>query len=286
MVQAPQFDYLDSLPPPNSVVEVAYQTVLDNLLQRIANILPGWAAAEDDPFYKLAEEIAYLLYLATQDTNGKLRSSYRKYAQGGDLRNLAALIGLEEIAGETDEELGRRFDIALIGNAPGTLAGIQADALAAGIGVDDVQSIVSANGQTVTVYTAKERAPLTATEQAALLTFLTLPGKVHLGDILQLGAVTTRSYTVEATISYDSRDTDVTSLEALLRTAIYERVNALAKLGGAITVFRLRSAMDVEGVENAAMTAPAADTAGVDGQIPTCDNDATGVILTFSDLAP
>ena len=138
----------------------------------------------------------------------------------------------------------------------------------------------------VTVYAAKERTPLLTEDLATLLAFLTAPGKVHLGDTIQLGTVTTHAYTIAAQVSYDSRQTDVTSLETSLRTAIYGRIDELATLGQTIYPFNIRSAMDVPGALNVSLTAPAANIDGVVGRIPLCPKDEMNVVLTFSDLAP
>lgn len=286
MVLSPQFRNLDNVPAPNSIEETEYAAIRDGIAGTVTNVLPGWEVSEDAPVYKTIEVMAYILYLATQDKNAKLRASYRKYSAGTDLDNLVAFIGIEREDDESDDLLGVRFDTALLGNVPGTLPGIRSNALSAGVGVDDVQLVVAADGQTVTVYAASEQAGLDTTDQATLLAYLTVPGRVHLGDTIQLGTITTMAYTITAEITYDSRDTDEASLEATLRTAIYQRIDDLAKLGRTIYQFSIRSAMDVSGVLDVSLTAPSATIDGVTGQLLLCPKDTTNVVLTFTDVAP
>ena len=285
MVLAPQFDYLRALPVPTSVEEVSYEGILADRVARIRRALPDWVGAQDDPLYRVAQEDAYLIFVLVQHVNSRLRSAYRRYARDGDLDNIAAFAGLQRQQGETDAELNRRFETSLAGLSAGTFAGIEADVLSAGVGVDDIDVQLESTGQVATVYAAKDQAGLTAAEQRTLLAHITRPGRVHLGDTLQLGAVTTRAYTIAATISYDSTKTDVETLEALLRRAIYARIDDIARLTGPVTLFAIRSSMDVPGVVNVNLTTPSADAAGVNGEIPICEKTEAAVALTFTDVS-
>ena len=284
MVTSPQFTYLRSLPPPQAVEELTFEDIRSDILDSMATTLPDWVQDPDDPLYKAIENFAYRELLIRQRVNHQIRQVYLAFATGDNLDHLGALLGLEKITGETDDEFRSRFTTALVGLSVGTRAAIEANTLAAGVGVDDVQIVVQSNGQDIVVYPATDGAAISSADQATLLAYITDPARIHIGDAVTIGTVVTRAYTMVATITYDSGSTDRVELEELVRASVYEFIDDTRRVGAPVYRAAVIGALVVTGVINVSLTTPSADDAGTNGSIPVCDKSATGVALTFTSI--
>ena len=286
MVRQPQFHYLQSLPPPEAVEELTFETIRDEILVSMSVQLPAWTQHPDDPLYKAIENFAYREYLIRQRVNANIRQTLLAFASGANLDHLAALVSLSRAEGEEDDDLRERFATSLVGLSVGTAAAIRANCFAAGVQVDDVQITVATNGQDITVYPASGGAALSTDDQITLLDYIADPARVHIGDTLTIGTITTHTYTIDASVTYDSRTTDRVALEAAIRQAVYAFISEHQKVGSSVNLSILTDALVVDGVIDVSVSAPTSSHTGVVGQIPTCSRNTTDVTLTFTDAAP
>ena len=277
-----QFDYLRNLDPPKAVEELSFESIRTEMLGSMLDTLPGWSQNSDDPLYKAIENFAYRELLIRQRVNHLLRQTYLAFSDGSNLRHLASIMGVETEDTDTNEEIRERVQTSVRGLAVGTRASIEADCLAAGVGVDDVEIVVASNGQDITVYPAKEQDALEAADQAILLAYISNPTRIHVGDTATVGVVTTSAYTIVAVVNYVAADTGPVELEERVRESVYAHINFIAKVGDPVYVSGLVSSLDVEGVVNVVVSTPSSDIDKVVGQIPICDNTTTDVALTFT----
>lgn len=91
---------LSRLPPPDVVQPLDYETILERLKQRFKDACESRGVAfdafvESDPAMILLEVAAYEVMLNRQTSNDDARALMLAYAQGADLRHLAANMGVE-----------------------------------------------------------------------------------------------------------------------------------------------------------------------------------------------
>jgi phage-related baseplate assembly protein len=89
---------LSSLPPPQVIEEVQYQTIYKALLLEFLGLEPAYAALlESDPAVKLVQAFAYREYLLRQRINEAARQQMLRFAEGADLDMLGAFYGVERL---------------------------------------------------------------------------------------------------------------------------------------------------------------------------------------------
>lgn len=116
---------LSKLPAPAVVEALEYEAVLADLIATTKVLMPDFVVRESDPAVKILEIVAYRELLLRQRVNDAARAVMVAYAEGDDLDNLGALMGVarlvlaaaDEDAGtpatmESDEDFRRRIVLA------------------------------------------------------------------------------------------------------------------------------------------------------------------------------
>lgn len=86
---------LSTLPPPDVVETLTYETILVEMLADLRERDPAFTAiVESDPAYKILEVAAYREVIIRQRVNDGARAVMLAQATGGDLEQLAALFGV------------------------------------------------------------------------------------------------------------------------------------------------------------------------------------------------
>lgn len=99
---------LSRLPPPDVVEQLSYEAILAEMVTRLVEILPQFdALIESDPAMKVLQVAAWREMLIRQRSNEACLSVMLAYATGGDLDNLALLVGVTRIEiTPADEQAG------------------------------------------------------------------------------------------------------------------------------------------------------------------------------------
>lgn len=104
---------LSQLPPPEVVTQVSYDALKAQAIAKLVAELPSFdATIESDPAVKVLEVIAYLEMLMLQQFNERAVSMLLAFAEGADLDQLGALLGVARQAGELDAAFKARIQLA------------------------------------------------------------------------------------------------------------------------------------------------------------------------------
>ncbi|MCC5807243.1 MAG: baseplate J/gp47 family protein [Opitutales bacterium] len=107
---------LSQLPPPDVVEPLDFEAVFAAMLADLRERDPEFdALVESDPAYKILQTAAYRELLIRQRVNDAGRAVMLAYATATDLDNLAALLGVARLPGESDTALRRRAQLSLEG---------------------------------------------------------------------------------------------------------------------------------------------------------------------------
>ena len=92
---------LSQLPAPQIIETLDYETIRDQMLAHLAELLPGWTASdlESDPAVKILEVAAYRELLLRQRVNEAARGVMLAFAAGSDLDQLAAFPNVQRLEG-------------------------------------------------------------------------------------------------------------------------------------------------------------------------------------------
>ncbi len=132
---------LESLPVPNIIETLNFETILAEMKNDLKEKLPEWNAdnLESDPGLKILEIAAYRELILRQRVNDAARANLLSYAKNLDLDHLAEFYGLERLEGESDEELRERIVTHIKGfSVGGTSDSYKATALGANPNIRDI----------------------------------------------------------------------------------------------------------------------------------------------------
>lgn len=109
--------YIDfaRLPPPDVIETIVYEDLLQRYKDEVLAKNPKLAAAvtlEQSPTNVVLSAEAYGEMLVRARINAAARAVMLAFSKGADLDNLAAFFGVERSAGETDDSLRRRAQLA------------------------------------------------------------------------------------------------------------------------------------------------------------------------------
>ena len=101
---------IDSLPAPEILDTIDFETLLESMKDYLQNNLPEWTGRdiESDPINKVLEVFSYRETLLRQRINEPAQANLLNFATAGDLEQLAIFYGIERQADETDSELRAR----------------------------------------------------------------------------------------------------------------------------------------------------------------------------------
>ena len=187
-----QLSYLLSLPLPNAVEEISYDTILSERLVGYSSLLPDWSGSTDSPVYKIAETESLREFTLRQIHNNQIRRALLPFATGSTLRQLA--LWARYIPG--DEEDDNTIKLAIINRvraSPVTRTGLIALAKVSSVFVSDANvdfSVVANRWQTTVYALGASQAELLPDEQVTLLSWMNQTGHTILDSVAVMGVVT------------------------------------------------------------------------------------------------
>lgn len=265
---------LSRLPAPPVVEELSFETIYDELLAALRTMLPDFdATVESDPAVKLLQIMAYRELLLRQRINEAGRAVMPAYAIGGDLDNLAAIVGVTRLVLdegdaaqgiaptlESDTDFRRRMVLAPEGfSVAGPEGAYIYHALSADADVLDASATSPSPGDVVVTVLSRvgngaASGPLLAAVNARVSSEDVRPLTDHV--IVQAASIVNYVITAEL-LTFAGPDGTVVLDEARRRLAAY--VEGSHRLGRDITRSGIFAALHSEGVQNVKLTSPAAD---------------------------
>lgn len=264
---------LSRLPAPAVVEQLDYEALRAALIADFATRWPDFSALlESEPVVKLVELVAYLQFLNRQRINDAAKAVMLAYATGPDLEQLAALLGVSRLAGETDTALRVRAQLSLEAlSTAGPVDSYRYHALSAhpNVRAASVWSPVAGEVRVAVLAAAGDGAAspeiLTAV-RAALAAEHVRP----LCDTVIVQGADVVHYGVQVHVQIQPGPSTAAVLGEAERR-VREHVAAAHTLGGQVTRSGLTAAAHAPGVWRATVAAPAADLLCTPAQAPWCD---------------
>lgn len=287
---------ISRLPPPDVVEALDYETILAAAVAEFRARFPEFSAlVESDPAFKLLEVFAYREMLLRQRVNEAARAVMPAFALGGDLDNLAALVGVVRrtlqpanpetgapAVLESDDDLRRRFLLAPDSfSLAGPTAAYVFHALTADGRVRDASATSPAPGDVVVAVLSTEG---DGTASPALLAIV--EAAVGADDVRPLtDRVTVQSadivpFAIDARLTlYPGPTEDIVLAAANARLADLLAENR--RIGRDVSRSALFAALHVPGVQKIDLVEPAADIVLTDLQA----GNATPIAVTVAGFA-
>lgn len=251
---------LSKLPFPGAVETLDYEAIVSDMLVDLRTRAPQFTATvESDPAYKLIEVFAYRELVLRQRINDAVKAVMIPFAQGADLDNLVALLGVERLVDETDERLRFRAQLALEGySVAGPVGAYTFFGLSASNLVKDIDVASPSPGEVVitVLSTEGDGAPAPALV-AEVHDYLNADERRPLTDHLTTQGATVIPYTVDATL-YLYRGPDAEEVRALAESQVTQYTLDHHRLGHDISLSGLHRALHIEGaVQRVEIATPA-----------------------------
>jgi len=269
---------LSGLPAPQVVQPLDYEAELQAMKDLVLSKAPELADVldlESEPVVKLLEVAAYYAQLKTAEINDGARAVLLAHATGADLDNLAALLGVERqvvdpgdpdaappvpATMETDASLRQRANLAPEG---WTTAGPERAYVKHTLDVDgrirDVLATSPAPTEARVVYRATEADGTPVTDlDTAIADHIGSDDLRPLGSRLTVAAATTTGFDVTATLTIEDGPAP-SVVQAAAQAALADYLATAERIGRPVRRAKIIGALDVEGVRDIALTAPAAD---------------------------
>lgn len=267
---------LPSLPAPDIVETIDFETILAVLVAEYQTLNPDWdATIESDPVLKLLQVCTTREVHLRQRTNDATKGVMLAYAKGSDLDHLGALFGVQrqivtpadleasppvEAVMESDDRLRQRIQLALESyTTAGSVGAYTFHAMSADASVKDVH-VSSPTAGTVEISVLSVEGD--GTPSGDLLNSVTLATTAEdvrpLCDKVLITAPSIISYDITAELTfYDGPDQEV--VRAAAQAAAEQYAADHHRLGHDITLSGLFHALHQTGVQNVTLTSPAAD---------------------------
>lgn len=274
---------LSLLPPPDVIETLDYETILAGRKTRLISLYPADQQAavtaeleiESDPRLILLQEMSYAELLLRARVNDAARQCQLASASGSNLEHLAALYGVTRLVTdpgdpaaippvpptyETDTSLRLRTQMAVDGmSTAGPAGAYRFHALSASGDVADASVTSPAPGEVLVTILSNDgdgtaSPALLATVQAALSADDVRP----ITDAVTVQSVTLKPYAITAQLTLypgPAAGPVLTAAEA----AVAAYLAQTKRLGYDITRSGLIAALHRPGVQNVALTSPAAD---------------------------
>ena len=282
-----QLSYLLSLPLPNSVEEISYDTILSERLAGYSSLLPDWSGSTDSPLYKIAETESLREFTLRQIHNNQIRRTLLPFATGSTLRQLALWARYVPEVGEDDNTTKLQI-INRVRASPVTRTGLIALAKVSSVFVSDANvdfSVVANRWQTTVYALGDSQADLLPAEQVTLLAWMNQTGHTILDSVAVMGVVTKTPLTISVTAYYIPGVVDGATLAVDVRDAIYNWIDENSRLGNTIRKRDLESTAKVAGIRYVDATAPVNDEyVATKGQVYTFIKDDTNVVVNVTAL--
>lgn len=285
---------LSTLPPPQIVEALDYETILaEMLVDLVSRDAQFTALVESDPTYKALEVCAYREFLMRQRINEAAQALLLAYAQGPDLDQIGAGVDVPRLTitpadnttipptaavMELDGPYKARIQQSYEGfSCAGPVGAYQFYALSADGEVLDVGVTTPVPG-TVMVSVLSSTAPGTASVAliAAVRAALNAENVRPLCDTVLVQSAAILNYSINATLDIFS-SVDQEAVLAFAQANAQAYADALHKCGQAPTVAGVHAALFVTGVQNVILNAPGiqVDMTADDTQASYC----TGITL-------
>lgn len=284
---------LSQLAAPDVVEQFDFETILAQMLADLQARDPEFdALVESDPAFKILQVAAYRETLLRQRVNEACRAVMLAYAAGADLDQIGANYSVQRLlidAGdpdaippvpptfESDEEFRRRIQLSPEAyTTAGSEGSYVFNALGADPDVRDAQAVSPGPGL-VTVYIMSRIGDGAASVDLVESVGAALNGETvrPMTDSVTVQSAAVINYAVTAELTlFSGPDAEVVRQTA--QDAVTEYVEMQRRIGYDVTRSGLFAALHQVGVQNVALTSPAADVVIGEGEVSFC----TGVTVT------
>lgn len=283
---------LSRLPAPSLIEDHDFEDILAAAIARMQAEMPDFVARPADPVTKLLRVMAIFSQLQRQRVNDAALAVMPAYAIGADLDNLAALFGIarfelipaDPVLGipavmESDADFRRRMILAPEGySVAGPEGAYVFHALSADPDVLDASATSPAPGEVlVSVLSRTGDGAASPALTDAVAAYVSDETRRPLTDFVTVQSAVIIAYAVAAHITTFSGP-DAAVVMAAARASLDAYVEESHRMGRDITISGLHAALHVEGVQNVALSSPAADIIISRVQAPHC----TGIALTHA----
>lgn len=264
--------YIDfaRLPPPAVIEELDYEALLTAYKNQVLEKKPSLAnalALEQSPTNVILEAEAYGEMLVRARINSAARAVMLAFAIGSDLDHLAAFFNVERGAGETDESLRRRAQLA---PEAFTTAGSEGayifQALSADLTIRDASAtmINKSGGVKVTIMNSGSDPTPTTAQILAVANRLNQKNIKPLTDVVSVSPVNVIHTKIVANIDlYPGPDSGLVMND--IGKALEKIRGRISLIGRDLMRSAIISALNQEGVHSVELVSPAADIiAGTD----------------------
>lgn len=274
---------LSQLPAPTVIEGIDYETIYAALLGKLQALLQEQgvtfdATVESDPAVKQNQVVAYRELLLRQSFNERAKQLFLAYATDSNLDQLVALLGVERLAGEEDDDLRSRAQLAPdTFSVAGPETAYEYHARSADSTIADV-SVTSPAPGVVLVSLLSSSGDGTATADQIANATAALNAEVRpLTDQVIVQSAEIIPYQITSAITiFDGPDRSVVLSNAQDAVAAY--VAAARKIGRDINRANIFAAICVSGVSNATLPSLPADMPMSKTQCGHC----TGITITVA----
>lgn len=268
---------LATLPAPDVVETLNYETILATSKTDLANLLRPHLPAVDDvlalesePLTKLLESFALRETAFRARVNDAARAHLLGFAKGADLDHIAALVGVTRMDGEADARLRTRVQLRIAALASqGTREYYEFQAMTASLNVRAALATSPLAGKVLLQLWCQDQAQAAATLAAVNAVLNSDAGRM-LGVPITVAVAQPKAVNITANI-YRTRNAPA-NLQQLLQTRLQEAFASMGDMSGTVARSYITTLLHVDGVarvEYPDSTAPAEVTAIAVGYFPT-----------------
>lgn len=267
---------LNTLPAPDVVEALNYETILATSKTDLANLLRQHLPAVDDvlalesePLTKLLEAFAIRELAYRARVNDAARAHLLAFAKGADLDHIAALVGVTRMDGEADARLGTRVQLRIAALASqGTREYYEYQAMTASLNVRAAMATSPLAGKVLLQLWCQDQAQAAATLAAVNAVLNSDAGRM-LGVPITVAVAQPKAVNITANI-YRTRNAPA-NLQQLLQTRLQEAFASMGDMSGTVARSYITTLLHVDGVDRVEYpdsTAPAEVTAIPVGYYP------------------
>jgi phage-related baseplate assembly protein len=258
-----------AIPAPEIIEDLDFETILAEMIADLQARDPSYTEIlESDPGVKILEVAAARELIIRQRINDALKATLLRYAEGGDLDNLAAFYGVTRLEAETDAALRARVIERIMGSSTaGGSAWYRFQALSASELVKDAAVSSPAPGEVlVSILSTAGNGTASSALIEAVDDVLQSDSVRVITDTVTVAGATISTVPVTAQVYlYPETPIEVfNGLQARLQAAFTEA----SGLGWDVTRSWLIAQLHPAGVQRVVLTAPAADVVCGPSQAP------------------
>ena len=252
---------LNLLPPPDAVAGEEFRALRDAALERLQVLAPSYVVRVTDPAVRLVEIAAYLRLLLGARINDAVRATFLATARRADLDHVAAGMNVGRKAGESDDDLRLRAQLAWTAvSTAGPRDAYRFHALGVA-GVAGVAVTSPKPGEvSVAVLSTDADGVAGADLLAAVTAALNADAVRPVTDEVDVISVATRAVPVAATLRVSGQGPDTAVVQAAAEAAVGVYLAARV-IGRDVYRSALIDACHAAGVDSVVLAAPAADVA-------------------------